>query len=142
MVIVEARKRSGSLITADQALEQGKDVYAVPGRINDPLSEGCLWLIRQGAVPYMDTKDILEGFLPAKKKYISDTGEKNNDKRCSLNGSDEAALYAVLGEDPVGIDRLAKMCGFEACRCIKAMFGLLMEGMAREVSSGLYVKGV
>lgn len=47
---MEARKRSGSLITVDLALEQGKDVFAVPGRLTDPLSEGCNHLIQQGGV--------------------------------------------------------------------------------------------
>ena len=49
VVIVEAKIKSGSLITADYALEQGKDIYAVPGRMYDALSEGCNNLIRQGA---------------------------------------------------------------------------------------------
>lgn len=49
VVIVEAKKRSGSLITADFAMEQGKDVYVIPGRITDTLSYGCNSLIKQGA---------------------------------------------------------------------------------------------
>lgn len=59
VLVVEARKRSGSLITAEQALDQGKDVFVIPGRIGDTLSEGCNNLIREGAVLVTTPEDIL-----------------------------------------------------------------------------------
>ena len=66
VLVVEARVRSGSLITADYALEQGKTVFAVPGRNGDPLSEGCNRLITEGAVPAAAPEQLLEelGILP------------------------------------------------------------------------------
>lgn len=60
VVIVEAKIKSGSLITADYALEQGKDIYAVPGRMYDALSEGCNNLIRQGAGIISDVDEFLK----------------------------------------------------------------------------------
>lgn len=64
VVIVEAAEQSGSLNTAAHALEQGKTVYAVPGNITSPYSQGCNKLIRQGALPYTEPRDILEELFP------------------------------------------------------------------------------
>ena len=58
LIVVEAKQKSGSLITADQALDQNRDVYVVPGRIGDTLSEGCLKLLKEGAQLITSSKDI------------------------------------------------------------------------------------
>ena len=60
ILVVEARKRSGSLITVDQALEQGREVCALPGRTIDPLSEGCNELIKNGAMLITKPEEILD----------------------------------------------------------------------------------
>ena len=64
VVVVEAAERSGSLSTATHALEQGKDVFAVPGNITSPYSQGCNKLIRQGAFPYTEPSDVLRELFP------------------------------------------------------------------------------
>lgn len=61
LVVVEARQKSGTLITVDMALEQGREVYAVPGRITDRLSDGCNKLVKDGALVFLSPRDFMEG---------------------------------------------------------------------------------
>ncbi len=68
VVIPEAAERSGSLNTAAHALEQGKEIFAVPGDITRPLSRGCNRLLRQGAMPYLELEDVLNLLFPVRKK--------------------------------------------------------------------------
>ena len=70
VLVVEAKAKSGSLITADQALEQGKDVYAVPGRATDTGSLGCINLIKQGAACVTGAEDIIENMAGENKLFI------------------------------------------------------------------------
>ena len=63
LMVTEAKERSGSLITANLALQENRNVLAVPGKINAGLSRGCNLLIREGAKPVLESQDILEEFL-------------------------------------------------------------------------------
>ena len=76
VLVIEARKRSGTLITVDMALEQGREVYALPGRVSDALSDGCNRLIRQGAGPATCPQDILEFFFGTGSEEDSEAERK------------------------------------------------------------------
>jgi DNA processing protein len=81
VIVVEAASKSGTLSTAAHALDQGKDIFAVPGPITSPLSVGCNRLIRQGARPFLGFEDVLEVIAPEKleqaKLVFGDTEEEN-----------------------------------------------------------------
>ena len=76
VLVIEARKKSGTLITVDMALEQGREVYALPGRVSDALSDGCNRLIRQGAGPATCPQDILEYFFGTGSEEDSEAERK------------------------------------------------------------------
>ena len=95
VVVVEAAERSGSLNTATHALEQGKEVYAVPGNISSPYSQGCNKLIQQGATPYTEPDDILRMIFP--EEYIK---RRKKAKKQGLIGDNdvETAILSSLAE--------------------------------------------
>ncbi len=84
VIVIEARRKSGTLITVDMALEQGKDVYVVPGRITDRLSDGCNRLLMQGAGVFLSPESFLEEFLEnweKKQNIIGDDNRNSEEKK-------------------------------------------------------------
>ncbi len=128
ILVVEARERSGSLITADAALEQGRDVFVVPGRIGDVLSQGCNRLIRQGAVPVLSPMDILE-------YYNMGTNILEG-----IHTPTEEKILGELGENPVHMDQILKNVGECRAGVFKAVMKLKSQGEIREVSRDYFVR--
>lgn len=123
VIVVEARKRSGSLITADLALEQGKEVFALPGRRTDPLSEGCNRLIQQGAGILTDPDELLE-FLKIKQEK---TG-KNHKKNINGLAKSEKMVYSCLDSTPRHVEAIMEQCSLSAGECLTALLELEMKG--------------
>jgi DNA processing protein len=125
-IVVEARERSGALITADLALEEGREVLAVPGEITSALSAGTNALLRLGATPLTSTADALEhfGVAPA-----SGTEPEVGDAA--------AAVLARLRDGPLGADELARATGLAAEAVAVALSELELTGLAL-AADGVY----
>ena len=135
VVVVEARERSGSLITADYALEQGKDVYAVPGRVGEQLSAGCNRLIRQGAGIVISIEDFFKELQVA---GISQPPEQLPAKK--ILEKDACLVYSVMDLQPKSISELVEKTGLQVDRVCSILIGLENVKMIREVSHSFYVR--
>ncbi len=135
VVVVEARKRSGSLITADMALEQGKDVFVVPGRLGDALSEGCHRLLQEGAIILTNVKDILEN-MDIGRNFIM----KNLKIANYLLEKEEQMVYSNLRLEPLHINEIVYQCGLPFPTVQSALVKLEMRGRVCEYAPGYYVR--
>lgn len=143
VIVVEAGKKSGSLITVDQALEQNKDVYAVPGRIGEPLSEGCNELIRQGAMIITKAEDILQTKQIKDKifinKSIAAAGEKEKTEKKFL-ATKKDMVYSCFDLYPKSLDKIIEETGLEITVIAQRILELQLEGLITEVSKNCYVR--
>ncbi len=137
--VVEAAKRSGTLITADFALEQGKMVYAVPGRIGDRLSEGCNELIRDGGKIINNPEDILSEFNLQLNKTVKKT---RNQKNKIVLETQEKIVYACLDFEPRHIEQLVLLTGLPQEELLVCLMRLEMLGVIRQPVKNYYIKNI
>ena len=135
VLIVEAKRKSGSLITVDLALDQGKDIFALPGRRTDPLSEGTNRLIRVGAGIVTGPEDVLEYFgLDAKK------GRKQSGVCDSRLVKNEKKVYSAIDSHPRHIEEIMKRSGLSWGECLVALMKLEIYGLAVQPDNQYYMK--
>lgn len=134
VLVVEAAAQSGSLITARSALEQGRDVFAIPGSIHSPLSKGCHQLIRQGAKLVESAQDILEEL---RWPQTVPTPHVEPAKHTEVEPDLQAVLTAA-GHDPVSIDQLVARTTFTAAAIQAHLLNLEMQGKIELMAGGLY----
>lgn len=135
VLVVEAREKSGSLITVDFALEQGKDIYAVPGRISDLSSGGTNRLIQQGAGIYLNMENFLEAM------HIFSQTEENSCKKKKLSLENlERLVYSCLDLTPRNLESLWAETGLELGRLIETLGTLQEMGIVSEVYKNYYIR--
>lgn len=135
VIVVEAREKSGALITADFALEQGKEVYAVPGRISDPLSQGTNRLIRQGAGIFLSAEDFL------KEMDIFTAFKKASDKKPKLSlEKSERLVYSCLDLSPKNLDMLLTETMISFPELMENLESLREKGCILEVYHNYYIR--
>lgn len=132
ILVIEAKIRSGSLITANLAADLGRDVFAVPGNINQPLSEGVNWLIQQGAMLVASAEDILSEYQLTEKAETAD--KKTKQKRLASN-----AILDSVDYDVTVVDDIAKRSKQPTESVLAALLEYELRGFVAAVPGG-YIK--
>ncbi len=133
VVVAEAGDKSGALITAGFAAEQGRDVFAVPGNINAPQSVGCNRLIRDGARPLLSAREVLESL---DLTYVVE----HKTARAALPADDiEARILGLLTTQPLHVDEIRSQADFPIDKVSAALVLMELKGMVRQVGGMHYV---
>ena len=140
-LVVEAALPSGSLITARQALEQGRDVMAIPGSIHSAQAKGCHALIKQGAKLVESAQDVLEELrLPSPSAQHTLDLEPCSDTRSNTTPDhcEETILLRAMGHDPVSLDALQARCGWPTAQLQAQLLELELMGQVGRLPGGLF----
>ena len=138
VVIVEAGAKSGALLTAQSALEQNREVFAIPGNIGAKTSEGTNRLIKQGAKLVTSVEDILEEL-----KIISSVEQKEKnqiEKDLSQLSEMEKSIYNLIANEPYHIDMIAHDTGITTSCALSTLLSLELKGFIKQLSGKMFVR--
>ncbi|WP_250278715.1 DNA-processing protein DprA [[Clostridium] colinum] len=153
VLVVESAKKSGTLITVGQALEQGRDIFAIPGNINNPMSEGTNNLIKECAFPVTNIDDILSnlGIIYKYSKEIDFYDEKienkNNNTEKSENiknllAPEEKIVYACIKDSPITIDEIILNSNTDIKTVQYILTMLELKGYIQKLAGQKYIKAL
>ena len=151
VLVIEAGLNSGTLITARKAAEQGRDVFALPGSLHNPMAKGCHRLIREGARLVEKTADIMQELGPVAaelqmeiKQRLDQPDEEANRPAVSkgnlLDDSDYSTVWEVLGFDPKPVDMIIDQTGLSAREISSMLMMMELKGLVKKQGNGRYVR--
>jgi DNA processing protein len=140
VIIVEAAERSGALISARHAMEQNREVFAVPGPIDSRVSAGCHQLIRDGATLVQGIDDVIEQLGPLARPVARTAGQQiHHPAELQLNPQETSVLQAVT-EEPTAVDVIVANCGLPVHRVLSTLSVLEMRRLVRRVSGSEFCR--
>ena len=148
VVVIEAAKNSGSLITARLAGEQGRAVFAVPGSVDSPTSQGCHALIRDGAILVESALDVVEGLgplsepieLPSTEQGEAATSAAVADARVMALSERERRIFDLLGASPLHIDEVVSETELPPSIVSSTLLTLEIRGFIQQLAGQRYVR--
>jgi DNA processing protein len=134
ILVIEATSDSGSLITAGYALEQGREVFAVPGNVTSPASEGTNELIKRGAILTRKAADVMEELAPVLKGFM-----RSREKLKIEVTDEEKNLCNFLSGEPKHIDSISRECGLSTSKVLELLLGLELKGAIRQTAGNRFL---
>lgn len=139
LLVVEAGKKSGTFITVDHALEQGREIFAIPGRIGDTVSDGCNSLIKNGAMMATEPDDIIEELKSHYEMLLFVQKKKKKTVKEKLT-AEEKEVYERLEPVPIGINEISGLTGVGFEKLSVILVSLELKGLIREAGKNLYIR--
>ena len=139
VVIVEAGTKSGALVTASCALEQNREVFAIPGNLGSKNSEGTNALIKQGAKLVTAVEDILEELKITTKGKRPDSSAQNEEDISHLSEM-ERNIFMLISDEPYHIDKIATQASVNVPQALSALLSLELKGLVKQLSGKMFVR--
>ncbi|MBO4920489.1 MAG: DNA-processing protein DprA, partial [Lachnospiraceae bacterium] len=139
LLVVEAGKKSGTFITVDHALEQGREIFAIPGRIGDTVSDGCNSLIKNGAMMATEPEDIIEELKSHYEMLLSVEKKRKKTVKEKLS-AEEKEVYDRLEPVPIGINEISGLTGVGYEKLTGILISLELKGIIKEAGKNLYIR--
>lgn len=143
VLVMEATGDSGSLITASYSLEQGREVYAVPGNVSSPTSRGTNSLLKKGARLVEGAHDILADMFPNMKEYLKEMGEADTPASLPVANlePEEKILFDCIGIEPEHVDTLVARSGITSSRALTLLLNMELKGAVKQLTGMRFIRG-